>query len=696
MISGRLINLKTIYSLGFILFLMNIFPTQIKASHAAGTQMNYEYVGNDQYKVTYHLYRDCNGSLPPLSANLILKSVSCNQFSQYTLQRESTSGNEVTFICPSSATSCNGGNQPGIQEWIYSSTLTVPALCSDWVFSVSDCCRNSAITTLINPDQQGIYTTAKLNNQIGPNSTPTFTNRPVFFLSKGQEVRLNPGAVETDGDSLVYSLGAAFTGEGTSVNYATGYSAEQPLRSSIPITINSRTGEIHLQPSQQEVAVIKIQVKEYRNGILIGSIGRDIQVYVQSSTNQLPVLSGINGTSTNVAYACVNSPLSFSIFSNDNDLTQQLSVSIQSDIQNISSHTSTDLHPKTTFNWTPTALAIRNSSYLITLSVKDDACPSNGVQTYTYEIYVLPALSIAISTQAATCSNVGNGSAEISVLNGVLPYSFQWTGSNENSNRLENLAPGNYAVQVQDANGCIANESFSIAATAQPLVFIHRTEWATCELNPDGRIIAIATNGTEPYAFTWSNGRQGTIIDQLLPGNYTVQLTDMNGCTATATTSLGFIYPAPALNMTSNENSCKGTTLILDAGEGDFNYKWSDSTSTRYLTVESSGDYSVTITDINGCIASAQTKVVMNDCNPSERPGLAVVNGPSGKTTIKVFGVNESIHLMITNLSGQLLYSRDFSSSEPIEEQLFRSWATGVYIVRASGQSLVLTQKFVR
>ncbi|HRH67717.1 MAG TPA: hypothetical protein PLU53_15580, partial [Bacteroidia bacterium] len=78
------------------------------ASHMAGADLTYEYIGNGQYLVTYTLYRDCAGIPAPTTASLTLSSSTCNNFSQFfTLNAVAGTGQEITYTCNGALTTCN-------------------------------------------------------------------------------------------------------------------------------------------------------------------------------------------------------------------------------------------------------------------------------------------------------------------------------------------------------------------------------------------------------------------------------------------------------------------------------------------------------------------------------------------------------------------------------------------------------------
>ncbi|MFB6306031.1 MAG: hypothetical protein ABEH43_03430, partial [Flavobacteriales bacterium] len=113
--------IKSVFTL-FILGLL-LIPSKVQASHAMGADITYECLGNDQYVFTLVLYRDCDGITPSSTQTLDFESSSCGtSFSQSLSFVGDTT--EVSQLCESEInnSTCNGGTQPGTQQWIYRDT----------------------------------------------------------------------------------------------------------------------------------------------------------------------------------------------------------------------------------------------------------------------------------------------------------------------------------------------------------------------------------------------------------------------------------------------------------------------------------------------------------------------------------------------------------------------------------------------
>ena len=325
-------------------------------------------------------------------------SSSCGQSGSATLSQIG-GGQNIVPICPGYTTTCEsaGASITGIQEYTYQTTISLPAQCPDWVLSVCECCRNGAtITTIFGSPQLCIEATINNTSSVSPcNNSPTFSIPPVPFICNGMTYCYNNGATDVDGDSLVYSLVTPLTNNsGGTVTYTGGYSVNNPAGG---ITMfDPITGNLCLTTTTSLVTVIAIKVSEYRNGVLIGSVIRDIQVNVINCSNNTPVLSGFGGSPTIVnsnpssaTYTfCADevTPINLTIDGSDpnssNNLNMTWNQSIPGATFNITGNNTNS--PVGTFSWIPSSSNASSIPYYFTVSVTDDACPINASYSYSY------------------------------------------------------------------------------------------------------------------------------------------------------------------------------------------------------------------------------------------------------------------------------------------------------------------------
>ncbi len=156
-----------------------------------------------------------------------------------------------------------------------------------------------------------IETTLTISPFLGTNSSPQILNPPIDNACVGVPFIHNPGAYDPDGDSLVYSIAESKSIGGSPIP---GYSYPQ---ASNYISVNAVTGDLiwdsPVQIGEYNVAIL---IEEFRNGVKIGEVLRDMQITVAACSHTPPVITRINDT-------CVvaGTTLSLTITAQDNDPT---------------------------------------------------------------------------------------------------------------------------------------------------------------------------------------------------------------------------------------------------------------------------------------------------------------------------------------------------------------------------------------
>jgi hypothetical protein len=371
-----------------LIFLFISHTRPLTATHLVGGNVTYSWVSGLTYKLTATLYRDCIGVSMPASITLDAKS-SCTNLSA-TISLVAGSGNQVTPVCTGVQTQCNGGSIYGYQEYVYEGNIILPMTCHDWKFSYSVCCRNVAITNVINPAGASFYVESFLNNQVTPfNNSPVFNSRPVSILYSGQTNILSQSTYEPDGDSLVYTMINPMNNPTVAIQYSTPFTSNNPISSSPQSVFDPASGSFTVTPTGPQVSIMAVRVDEYRNGVKIGSVMRDVQIHVVNQVNNLPVMSGFNGGANFVAQIMAGDTLKTTMTSFDPDTTQQLWYTAFSGPAGMVVTIDTMLlTPTFAISWPSTQGMISAKPYTITITVSDNNCPYRGVNTFTYLVYV--------------------------------------------------------------------------------------------------------------------------------------------------------------------------------------------------------------------------------------------------------------------------------------------------------------------
>ena len=271
-----------------------------------------------------------------------------------------------------------------------------------------------------------------------------------------------------------------------------------------------------------------------------------------------------------------------------------------------------------------------------TVTVTDDlGCSVTG------EVEVgqpLGDLSVVAVADSVSCNMGDDGSITAEPSGGTEPYTYQWSTSPAGTQTLGGLSTGTYTVTVLDANGCQASSSAEIEQPTVLGAFLDNVVNPTCFGESNGSIEGVPTGGTPPFTFTWSNGQMTDIITDLPVGFYGLTITDSNGCDAFASTTLS----EPAL-LTFSTNvdadaSCEGSmdgqiSTATGGGTIPYTYTWShDATLDADVAPNlNPGNYTVTVTDDQGCVATAfafvASTVIITDA------GTTIDVGCNGEST---------------------------------------------------------------
>lgn len=292
--------MKSIYRL-LAIVLLGLFSLPTQASHVIGGDIQYEYLGNNQYYIKLVIYRQSTGAGLPAATNVNVNSQTCGINTSVSLQRTQVySASSFAFDCISQSNA--GGFLPevNVYETTASNPLTLTQRCSDYKLSWSLCCRPGGITNIGGGASSAgfsFYFEAELNNRqgIGNNSSPTFVSDPIAYICTGGFINYLQRATEPDGDSIRYEIIDPRSASGVNVPYTAPFNKNNPFSTdpNNPYTLDPKTGNIsfiaQLPGGVTEVSVIALRVDEYRFDSTyffwekVGSSNREIQVVVAAN-----------------------------------------------------------------------------------------------------------------------------------------------------------------------------------------------------------------------------------------------------------------------------------------------------------------------------------------------------------------------------------------------------------------------------
>lgn len=241
-------------------------------------------------------------------------------------------------------------------------------------------------------------------------------------------------------------------------------------------------------------------------------------------------------------------------------------------------------------------------------------------------------LQTSISGQDVFCFGQGNGSASIQVNGGQQPYIYNWSNGATTAT-LNNIGAGTYSVTVTDGRQCVSEKTITIEQPTILSATIQKEDQSYLN-TPNGSATATPTGGTSPYTYLWSNNETTSTITGLIPGVYTLTITDANSCIAIVEAGVDAVDCSGFQIETATEDeSCNGSAdgyadIITSNGSGPFTFAWSHGRDSESLNDLAEGNYTVTVTDNQGC--SATEAIQINSPEPVDA-SLRVFDGQCGR-----------------------------------------------------------------
>ncbi len=200
----------------------------------------------------------------------------------------------------------------------------------------------------------------------------------------------------------------------------------------------------------------------------------------------------------------------------------------------------------------------------------------------------------AYRIDACLGKNISACVGDTALLNlGNIYDSYQWSNGDSTST-ISITSNGIFAVTVTDKYGISQTDTIAVNFNALPIVYLG-SDTGVCTNNT-----FMLNAGSNFVNYTWNNGATSQTIPVSSGGNYTVVVTDSNGCRNSDTINI-IVFPVPSLNLGADTGICSNTNYYLDAGDNNLSYIWNIGDTTQSISISTAGIYSVTITDSNHC-----------------------------------------------------------------------------------------------
>ena len=429
-------KLTQLLCLSFALLCLN--STSAVAGHLVGGSLTYDHLrttinGDQQYLIQLSMYRDAD--IAPGNPNVARSfddsvtigvyedDVDLRQLKSITIAFDSA--DEVKVKVPSGGGDCSFSPQVDFRQYVYQDTITLPPSQFGYHLGHPRCCRNRPANLL---PSMGQFYYAYIPPTKRKNTSPDFNSVPAPYICKGDTIDLSYQTFEPDGDSLAYKLVRPYNccqGPGASpkpgppntlqlplqkVQYRTGYAASRPFGSNGLATINSSSGVATLSASSNGRYAIAVEIQEFRDGQLISSTRRDIQIIViDCPPNDPPKDTVASRDSSGRAYQVAEgSRIEFeAVFVDSDDMSVDASGGIFENVRQpraqLSSNKAGDTL-KAAFSWQTQCYHGRKPPYVFNFEVQDDGCPPKEAIS-GYQVNVVEYQGGEISGPDSACRN---------------------------------------------------------------------------------------------------------------------------------------------------------------------------------------------------------------------------------------------------------------------------------------------------
>jgi subtilisin-like proprotein convertase family protein len=242
---------------------------------------------------------------------------------------------------------------------------------------------------------------------------------------------------------------------------------------------------------------------------------------------------------------------------------------------------------------------------LYSVTIQDGNCSLILEDLFVEEPEPLSLFSAQIAN--VSCSYAADGRIQVVAQGGKGGYLYEWDNGIFNS-MIQGLIPGNYQLTVTDFNGCSLLDTFAVGKPDSLFFSLDSVQHISCAGGDDGGIFVTPQGGTPPWTFDWSSGSVLEDNTEVSAGIYQLEISDVNGCVYQGASVLVDEPPVLTLELLSIQNASCNTAddgaieLTVSGGEPPYLISWSDGQSGTQLTGLSPGSYSVTVSDINGCV----------------------------------------------------------------------------------------------
>jgi subtilisin-like proprotein convertase family protein len=254
---------------------------------------------------------------------------------------------------------------------------------------------------------------------------------------------------------------------------------------------------------------------------------------------------------------------------------------------------------------------------------------------------------------------MSNGAINITISGINTPFTYLWS-TDATTEDISGIPAGAYELNLKDKFNCEYDTTFLVQNSGTFDLSFSKTN-VSCKGSSDGTIVLTIAGGTEPFAYSWSNGALTRDLSDLAPGNYLLAVQDAAGCKALAEVNISEPLALSLQGMIVNEKCGKkdgSINLNTSGGKSPYSFLWSNGSTSEDLQFLQAGTYNVTVTDANGCSAVVSYTTINEVSNCVINCDIAI---KSGVVTNEICG-NKAGALDITVEKGIQPFSYSWSN----------------------------------
>lgn len=396
-----------------LLLLLFIFGLYYKtlATHIVGGDFTYRRLSANNFELNLTLFRDCN------SATLFDASITVGIFDKVTDQLTDSLVMQLTSTdsLNLAGSLCSPPPDICVVSGTYTLTINLPDNANGYYLSWERCCRNHTVVNLFNPGATGLTFYTEMPDPAIPNSSPVFQNDPLPYMCENQPFSYDFGGTDPDGDSLVFELVTPYAGNSSqsfpilpapqSAPYPNAIFLAPYTLSNVcggtPLVVDPVTGKMTATPNFIGIYAMAMLVREFRNGVQIGLIRREIEfTVIICDGNLLPEATTFStGLPPDTRNFTVYESDSICFSLSSSDPTDSLFITYSGDCFAgsgisppfaVTANSSGFKAASTNFCWYTACGQARANAYEINFEIKDNGCPFPKITKFKVTINIKP------------------------------------------------------------------------------------------------------------------------------------------------------------------------------------------------------------------------------------------------------------------------------------------------------------------